>query len=160
MGRYQGRSLPEISELFEACVREPSMRSVTAILRITREQLDARGALGSYPYIGAGMAVISAGILLADAFIPGFAEHARMLTIGVPAVTLMVFAGVWHARHERKAGVAQEKQIRRMAADALVKVIAHDFRRKPLEREHVLALRDLMKREPRPGLEALLEETP
>lgn len=159
MGRYQGHSVAEIATQFEACLRDPSMRSVTAILRITREQLDARGALGSYPYIAAGLTAISIGVLLADFTIPGFADHARMLTIGVPSVALMVWAGVWHARHERRSGLAQEREIRRMAADALAKVLEHDFRRKPLEREHILALQDLIKRESRPGFEELLRES-
>lgn len=158
MGRYQGQSLPEIARVFERCIQEPSMRSVTAVLRITREQLDARGALGSYPYIAVALGVLSVAVFLVARFVPNLPSQVRMLEIGLPATTALVLFGIWHARHERRAGVAQEREIRRMAADALALLAAQDFRRKPLEREHILTLTDLLRREPRPGLAQLLED--
>jgi hypothetical protein len=158
MGRYQGWTIEEIRVAFDRCLEDRSMRSVTAILRITREQLDARGSLGSYPYIAAALIVMSLLVFLLAWFVPNLPETFRALEIGLPITAAMVLFGVWHARHDRRAGVTQEKEIRRMASDALAQLVPHDFRRKPLEREHIMTLQDLIKREPRPGLEKLLEE--
>lgn len=158
MGRYQGKSLAEIRTTFDRCRQDPSMRSVTAVLRIAREQLDARGSLGSYPYIAAGLAVCTVVSAVAIRAIPNLPEQTKGIDVGFAALTAIVLFGVWHARHERRAGMAQEREIRRLAADALMEILDHDFRRKPLEREHIQTLQDLIKREPRPGLEKLLED--
>lgn len=158
MGRYQGWTLEEIRIAFDRCLEDRSMRSVTGILRITREQLDARGSLGSYPYIAAVLIVLSLGVFVLARIVPNLPDTFRMLEIGLPVTAVAVLYGVWHARHDRRAGVAQEREIRRMAADALSKLAEYDFRRKPLEREHVMTLQDLIRREPRPGLDRLLED--
>ncbi len=157
MGRYQGWTLDEIRVAFDRCLEDRSMRSVTGILRITREQLDARGSLGSYPYIAGGLIALSGVAFVLAQTVPNLPEQFRALEIGLPITAFMVLFGVWHARHDRRAGMAQEREIRRMAADALSKLLEYDFRRKPLAREHIMTLQDLIRREPRPGLEPLLQ---
>ncbi|MGV3613937.1 MAG: hypothetical protein ACO1SV_01260 [Fimbriimonas sp.] len=158
MGRYEGWTPAQIAEKFEACVADPSMRSVTAILRITREQLESRGSLGSYPYIAVVIALFTVAAFAVGRVYPDFESQSQTLAMGSGIFLLIVLVGIWHVRRERRIAVAQEREIRRMAADALARLLAHDFRRKPLEREHILTLRDLIRREPRPGLERLLQE--
>jgi hypothetical protein len=159
MGRYSGLTLTEIRERFDVCVADPSMRSVSAVLRITREQLEARGHLGAYPVIFAGAAAITAAAALAGTRLPpAIAEHSLKIVFGGAAATLALGYGTWNVRLERRAALAQEREIRRLAAETLVAILKHDFKRKPLLREQEQTLRDLMRREPRPELERLLHD--
>ncbi len=157
LGRYQGLTVIEIEALFAACRNDPSMRSVRSVLRITREQLDARGSLGGFPYLAIGLSVIALVALAMVLFGPReLLVTARMALIGFGTTAAATIYGVLNTRHERRANLVQEAEIRRLAADSLQEILAHEFPRKPLEREHIAILQELIKREPRERLDSLL----
>lgn len=148
----------ELQRTFDACRKDPSMRSVSAILRLTREQLHERGNLGVYPKLFKG-----ACVLLAIAFPFGPLSHGETfdlwlkVMLGLGAVAAALGYGVWDARELRQERTRQEAAIRTLAADALAEILRHDFPRKPLLREQEQTLRELMRAVPRPGLELLLK---
>ncbi|MFZ4507627.1 MAG: hypothetical protein ACOYON_08030 [Fimbriimonas sp.] len=47
-GRYKGLTLHEIRLRLDQCTAEPSRRSLSAVMRLVREQLDSRGHLAFY----------------------------------------------------------------------------------------------------------------
>ena len=51
MAIYHKMTIEEIQESFDRLVSDPTMRSLSAVLRIGQEQLDARGRLGKYKNI-------------------------------------------------------------------------------------------------------------
>lgn len=159
MGKYQGMTLTEIEASFARCEADPSMRSVNAVLRICREQLEARGSLGSYPWIATIFSgVLVVGLGLQFTVVPEAMQMQGMTVLG--ALSFMVAAlwyGVARVAHDRSAAVVQEAEIRRMAVTSLLRLVEQDFVRKPLEREKEQTLRELLRRDPRPELQSLLD---
>lgn len=157
LGRYRGLPVREIEHLFANCTAQPSMRAATAVLRIAREQLDARGNLGAYPRLamGAGAALIAA--LVIGALVPQtLRQQATIAQIASASAFLPLLYGSWSSRQDRRASLAQEREIRRLARLALEEILAHDFDRKPLLREQEATLREILRHEPSSALSELL----
>lgn len=149
VGRYRGLPLEQIAERFAACVAEPSMRSLSAVLRITREQLDARGGLGHYPVVTMIAGVISLALLGALPFMPKeLRDMVIKVSLGGPLITLILAYATWTSRKPRRAAIAQEREIRKLAVQSLEKILETPFTMKPLLREQVDTLRGLLKHYP------------
>jgi len=155
-GAYVGLSVAEVEQVFRKCEADPSMRSVTAILRMTREQCRSRGQLGVYPRMALGMSVVGAGLLVAYFYVPeGLQKTAAIGGMGFFVMGLLLTYGAVTGAKERQASVAQEQAIMRLACESLDRLLPKSFPRKPLLREHVDTLRDLVKA--RPDLATLRE---
>ena len=126
-GRYQGMTLTDIQRLFDNCVEEPSMRSISAILRITREQLDARGQLGIYPVFTWVAAALTGLGLVGSVFV----------LLGTTLIS---------TRHSRRTNLKQEVAIREYAVSALVKVLESEPVLKPLTIEQEVTIKILMRK--------------
>ncbi len=177
-GKYQGKKLSEIEALFETCTQDVSMRSISAVLRITREQLDARGQLGVYPLFTwiAGIAFLCAGTsravvpgpgtvpdalraggLLRYLGQPGVVEFSTKAALGAGTVFLLLLATTLPSRHTRKVNVEQERIIRAMAVKALLKILEGEPPLKPLTVEQNMTVKILLKKaEGSEGLRVLL----
>ncbi|AIE87548.1 hypothetical protein OP10G_4180 [Fimbriimonas ginsengisoli Gsoil 348] len=139
----------EIAERFEQCVREPSMRSASAVLRITREQIHARGQLSIYPKLALWFLEGGVALLLASRFLPADTQKSVMPgALGALALSAILGYGAFTGREDRKASLLAEHEIYRLATEALDKIVAEPFPRKPLTREQVDTLKDLVKRSP------------
>ena len=155
-GAYVGLSVAEVEQVFRKCEVDPSMRSVTAILRMTREQCRSRGQLGVYPRMALGMSLVGAGLLVAYFYVPeGLQKTAAIGGMGFFVMGLLLTYGAVTGAKERQASVAQEQAIMRLACESLDRLLPRSFPRKPLLREHVDTLRDLVKA--RPDLATLRE---
>jgi hypothetical protein len=123
-GKFHGLKLAEIQSLFDKCVEEPSMRSISAVLRITREQLDARGQLGIYPlftWVAAAACAVGVGLRV---FGPaGLNEIATKAILGAGIVTALLLASTIPSRSTRRTNVEQERVIRQMAVTALLAIL-------------------------------------
>lgn len=161
MGRYQGLEVDDIAQRFAACESEVSMRAVTAILRIAREQIQARGSLRDYPRTTAFLGVVSAIVLAVMPFLPAETRQSVMpVAIGGPLVTLAFGYGSLSTLRARKASNAQEREIVRLATESLERVLRHEFPRKPLQREQVDTLQTLLKHAPNSTALRSLLDTP
>lgn len=159
MGRYKGLTLKELDGMFERCRNEGGMRGISAVLRIAREQLDARGGLGSYPWLTLLCFVVAAAIW----FFPyreGVLKDWRMQgAIGAGLLCLLFGWITLQTRIERRNALYQESKIREMAVDSLVAIMREiDFQLKPLDYTQRLTLEKLLKKTKRqePELAALL----
>lgn len=138
-----------VADRFAQCEANPSMRSLSAVLRITREQLRVRDNLGYYP---AGTAITFVASVLLFAVNPLLPKEARdmlmRISLGGPLITLILAYATWSSRDMRRAYVQQEREVRAMAAKSLEAILAHDFPIKALLREQVDTLQVILKHHP------------
>ncbi len=120
------------------------MRSVTAVLRITREQLESRGDLGKQPYFAAFFGSLAAFALAASLFLPDeLRTKAFMLAGGMVFAALVFGVGALSTRRIRAMNLHQERAIRERAGAALEQLLQHDFPLKALTREQDETLREI-----------------
>ncbi len=155
-GKYKGLTPGEIQDLFDRCVEDPSMRSISAVLRITREQLEARGQLGIYPVF----AWIDVACFIASALARQFGPHqiteiATKAVLGTASVFVLLLLSTVPTRRARRTNLAQEKLIREQAVAALVNILSHEPALKALTIEQEITVKILLKKTP--GNEALRE---
>ena len=147
-GKFKGITVRELSELFDRVAADGNMRSVTAVLRITYEQLEARGGLGYFPHIciGTGVFAVACGIPIPFVSLQTQGVLIKM-SLGSAFVCLAFLFGVLKNRHQTMAAIAQERAIRDLALDALVRIVTEPgFKPKPLDREHVKTLLEVQKK--------------
>jgi hypothetical protein len=148
-GRYKGLPLKKISELFEACVERPSMRSIAAVLRITREQMEARGGLGKQPYYGVFFGVIGFLGMIAALIAPTDLRNTFLAaSAGILLAGIAFGYGAWSTRTDRSLNLAQEKEIRDRAGAAIAAMLQHDFDLQPLTREQRDTVHEILKQHP------------
>ena len=146
-GRYQGLTISEIQDLFTTCVEDPSMRSISAVLRITREQLDARGQLGNYPvfaWIAAAVGIL--GIAARFVLPVKYEELTTKTAIGAGCALVLLLISVIPTRHSREGNVGQEQAIREAAVRALTQILAFKPSLKPLTIEQEMTVKILLKK--------------
>lgn len=134
------------------------MRSISAVLRITREQLDARGQLGIYPVFswiaGAACAVGAAVRILGPHTVD---EIATKTVLGAGTVLVLLLGTTIHGRNARRTNLEQERFIRQMAVDSLAKILEHKPSLKPLTIEQETTVKILLRKtENSEALRALL----
>ncbi|MEZ0327765.1 MAG: hypothetical protein ACAH95_17865 [Fimbriimonas sp.] len=145
-GKYKGLPLKEIEARFEQCVADPSMRSVSAVLRIAREQIEARGDLGKQPYYAAFFAAVALALLGVSFFFPeDLRKKAWMMSGGMFLAFFAFLAGAVSTRKARGMNLRQERAIREKAGWALEELLKHDFQLKPLLREQQETLSEIQK---------------
>jgi len=138
-----------VADRFAQCEADPSMRSLSAVLRITREQLRARDNLGFYPAGTAIAFVVSVLLFAVNPLLPKEAQEMLMkISLGGPLITLILAYATWSSRDMRNAYVQQEREVRAMAAKSLEAILSHDFAMKPLLREQVDTLQVILKHHP------------
>jgi hypothetical protein len=145
-GRYSGLTLAEIESRFDLCVADPSMRSISAVLRLTREQIDARGHLGHFPtyaiLMGAVVVICAVGL----PFLPEFRQAMLGGLAGSSIIWAILMFGVVRLRDVRRSNLEQEMRIRRAALVALTEILAKNPPLKPLTREQRDTTIDIYKR--------------
>lgn len=160
-GKFKGITVRELSELFDRVAGEGNMRSVTAVLRITYEQLEARGGLGYFPHICAATGIFAVACAIPLPFVALQTQRVLYkMAAGSALVCVAFLFGVLKNRQQTRAAVAQERAIRDLALDALVRIVTEPgFKPKPLDREHLKTLREVQKKAKRypPELTVLLE---
>ncbi len=135
-GKYKGLPLKEIDARFAQCVADPSMRSVTAVLRIAREQIESRGDLGKQPYYAAFFAFVALTIFgVSFLFPPELRQKAWLVAGGMVFAFLAFAAGSLSTRRARSMNLQQERAIREKAGLALEQLLLHEFPVKTLTRE-------------------------
>ncbi len=159
-GKNKGMTVREMSEQFDRIASDGSVRAFSAILRISREQVEARGEFGVLRlifFLCSGFAVVSAVAmaLLSD---PGRVIAMRCALGGLVAASLFA-AGLLKNRAHAKAAFAQVAAIRDLSVDALVRVAREEgFKPKPLDFTQRHYLEELLKKTKRkePELSAVL----
>lgn len=145
-GKHTGIPVRETLAIFARTAEEPKMRSVRTILRIGREQIEARGHLnvgGKVTGLFVGLAVIAGIVWVAN--VPTLKESAPMAVAVCLAIAACMAVGSYSTRRERRVNLAQEKLIRDGARDALRKIVAHpDFVREELDWSERNALEKLV----------------
>lgn len=146
-GKFSGMTVAELSEFFQKCESDSGMRAVSAILRVSREQVMARGQLGYYP-VYAGVSVLAFAVsFVVIPFLPAALQsEAPKFQMACGFVAFALVAGVLLNSKDRRASVAQERAIRALTAASLARVVsAPDFLAKPLDYTQQMTLRDVLK---------------
>jgi hypothetical protein len=158
-GKGQAIPLDEVLSLFRACEAEPSMRSVTAILRVSREQIEARGSLRVNGLLGGAfilLGLVEGGISAAK--VPVLKDY---WPYGLAAILvgLILCVGTFTVRATAAAAETQKAAIAEAAVAALLTLTADpSWKRKPLDWSNRLTLERLVK-STRSG-QSLLEDLP
>lgn len=145
-GKFRGMTMGEIREIFQRCEADPSMRSVSIVLRVAREQLIARGGLGNYPVLAAIAGAVFAASFIVKGFLPADQQSSvPKIQAGIGMVTLALLIGVMATSRDRKRGVAQERAIMALSRETLEKIVsARDFEPKPLDFTQTLTMKNLL----------------
>ncbi|HWD38474.1 MAG TPA: hypothetical protein VG944_06470 [Fimbriimonas sp.] len=163
-GKFKGISVREVSQLFDRVAAEPNMRAFSAVLRISREQVEARGSLGMYSVMTILMAPVLAICILLVLFGPTSAHKQFLQATAASTLLFVIFGSAYlSSRKLTRASVAQERAIRDLAVDALERIATEpSFKPKPLDHDQKLILKDLLKRTKRsePELLAMLQDQP
>lgn len=146
-GKYPGLTVAQVAERYRFLVEEGQGRSAKAILRISREQILARGSLGTHGWIVAFFVVVALGFLVARFVVAPDQQSRVTLDAAVCAgVALLFVVGGATARRSTRRAAAQVKEIQRLTLVALDELVSQEgFVRPPLDREHVDAFQALRK---------------
>lgn len=137
------------------------MRGVSAVLRIAREQLNARGQHRTPMIIAVGFPIMGGVLFVLSKFLhpgeptnvpppPGGAGQMNLLAISYGFFFiggLFAFGALQDRKRERERK-EQQDEIARLAAESLDRILVHRFERKPLTREQVDTLRQIQKMAP------------
>jgi len=146
-GKYEGRTIAEIQALFDTCIADPSMRSISAVLRITREQLESRGQLGVYPLLAWIAAIASVLGLVVRQYGPSsLTEFGTKAAMGSGSAFVLLLVSTFPTRHARKVNLQQERVIRERAVQALVQILEHKPALKPLTMEQETTVKILLRK--------------
>ncbi len=145
-GKFAGKTIGEIREIYDRCEADPSMRSVSIVLRVAREQLEARGGLGHYPALAIITGVVFGLSFVVKGFLPpDMQANAPKIQLGLGLVTVALLIGVYLTGHDRKTGVAQEKAIIDLSRQTLDRIVSNpSFKAKPLDFTQDLTLKRLI----------------
>ena len=145
-GKHPGLPVREVLAIFDRAAAEPKMRSVRTILRVGREQVEARGSLEVGGKIAAAcfvLAVLAGAVWLLK--VPTLADSAPAAGGVAVAIGAAMTVGAYSTRHDRKVNLAQIRLLRDGARDALVKIATHpDFVREELDWSERNALEKLV----------------
>ena len=146
-GRYRGMTLAEIQDRFDACKADPAMRSISAVLRIAREQVDARGELGIYPILAWVAGVICVLSLAVRPFAPEKTlELVTKVEIGSACAFVLLLVGSVPNQRARRVNKAQVQRILEMTGETLEAILEAEPALKPLTREQVQTLGDVVRK--------------
>lgn len=146
-GKFPGLTVKDLESKFGLLIKDGSHRSVTAILRLTREQLMTRADLGlnqRLVLVAGGLLVVTgiAFLLVPDSFKPVL--KTAVFASGVAFCALL--AGVIFNRKATRRSMAQVEAIRQLACDSLLSVVTqHGFVPKPLDEEQRRFLKALLR---------------
>lgn len=145
-GKFSGKTLGEIREIFERCEAEPTMRSASIVLRVAREQLEARGGLGHYPVYAAIAGAVFAASFVVKIFLPENVQSAvPKFQAAIGLVTVALLIGVFSTAGDRKRGLAQERAIIELSRGSLERIVsAPGFTAKPLDFTQTMTLKTLV----------------
>lgn len=143
-GKNPGHTIAEIQTLFDKCLSDVSMRSISVVLRITREQLEARGQLGLEPKLSlvCGVLVFLFGGL--RSFGPAStADFSTKALLGAASVFVILLLVTVSSSQARKTNLAQQRVIRDMAIRTLTALLDQEPKLKPLTLEQSLLVKSL-----------------
>jgi hypothetical protein len=161
-GKFKGLSVKELADMFERQLSEPNMRSVSAVLRISREQVESRGSITVAPAMAAftGVFAVGTGIAMVVA-----SEQSRAMVLRAFIACLLTFLAFLYGwlsnRHVLAASLAQERAIRQLAIESLTRVVEDPaFKPKALDYDQKRILRELIKKTKNrnPAVAALLQD--
>jgi hypothetical protein len=145
-GKFAGKTVRDLSELFDRASAEPNMRSFSAVLRISREQVEARNSLTSIRL----MAALCGGATVVMVVVYFVVPQEVKLSIfkgllGCIAAFLAFGIGAISTNRASHAALVQERAIRDLALDALVKIAEDpsfvpkelDYQQKRILAEHL-----------------------
>ena len=145
-GKGQALPLEDVIALFEACEAEPAMRSVTAILRVAREQLEARGSLRVNGWMGGIFVVLAMAEAVAYSMKVPVLRDYWPYGLASGLVGLILLIGMISVRSTAVAAEAQKAVIAERAILSLTALAAKpEWKRKPLDWSNRLTLERLVK---------------
>lgn len=159
-GKFPGITVKELEQKFDRLVEDGTHRSITAILRITREQLMTRADLGLNRRLVVVAGIILVVFVLANFVVPE--AFIKPVQTGIAASSVAFAAllgGVWLTRKDAVRAKAQVDAIREISCDSLIAVVRNpNFKTKALDADQVRFLRDLIRQSGRkePEIENLV----
>ncbi|RYG49394.1 hypothetical protein EON79_01450 [bacterium] len=161
-GKHEYLTMDRVEDQFQKCLRDHSMRSVSAVVRISREQISARGSLGSYRWVGALFFVVAIVAAIATPLLPeSIAESVKMFAMGSAVVTVVIGFGVLATWKDTQRYTSEERALRARTFNVLEELLsAPDLKQKPPDWTEANFLRKLGGRKAGPAVRSWLETAP
>lgn len=149
-GKFPGLTVSEIAGRLQMYVEEGEGRSARGILRLLREQTEARGQLGVQRVIAGLSIAATIALALFRAVVAEDQKRTINHYLAVAAgVSVLFIIGAASIQKTASRSERQLREIRRMSLEALDQLVAKpEFVSRGLEREHVAALETLKKTDP------------
>lgn len=146
-GRYRKVPIDELREIFGELVAEGKLRSLKAVLRITREQFDARGRFGTMRAPMLVMFVLTAGMAAFAKWGPLSAhDKANEFTIVLGLATLVFGIALFSVRHDLRRANRESPKLAALCLESVRAILASGNVPQPeLDPEHREALRESLK---------------
>ena len=145
-GKNPGHTIAEIQALFDKCLSDVSMRSISVVLRITREQLESRGQLGLEPVLAMSACVCAVLFGGLRYFGPeSLSAIATKAFLGAVSVSVILFLVSVSSSRARKTNLAQQRVIREMAVRTLTALLDQQPKLKPLTLEQSILVKSLIR---------------
>jgi hypothetical protein len=135
------------------------------ILRIAREQMEARGGLGAYPVFAAISGFAFVVTVVVSPFLPHDTRMSLIKTqVALGAITVALIGGIFATNGDRKRALAQEKAICDASLETLVRITSNPaFKLKELDFTQALTVKELVKKSspsaPREAISKIFIET-
>lgn len=147
-GKYPGFTVKDLNVKFNEFAEQGDFRALSGVLRMTHEQLDARGGLGHYPVLAT---IAFAAVLVAQILKPFAMTTMKPLmdkiSIGGGVVGMILLFGVVKTFNPLRECLAQEKAIRKISIEALDKIVSSsEFKPKALNEDQRRTLVTLLKK--------------
>ncbi|CAN5562617.1 hypothetical protein BH11ARM2_BH11ARM2_37330 [soil metagenome] len=124
-GKHDYVPMETIQTQFAACVADPSMRSVSAVVRIGREQLSARGSLGSYRWNTAFFGTLALVSALAFPFTPDpWGKYLFSAAVVGGGITVVLGIGVALVWKDAKRLVPEDRELKHLILATLEEILA------------------------------------
>lgn len=158
-GKHDYLPMEKIEAQFAACAADPSMRSISAVLRIGREQISARGSLASYRWNAALFGALALLSAIVFPFVPEpWSKYLLTVAVVGGGITLVLGVGVAMVWRDARRLVPEERRLRAMIVETVEGLLAQNpARMRPPDWTEANFLRQIGASKTSPAIRAWIE---
>ena len=147
MGMYHKMTMEDIEASFDRLVSDPSMRSLSAILRIGQEQINSRGKLGKWLNVVFLTGLLSICSVFVAPFLPQqWKPMVQSIQVAAVIICVLCVIALFRVKNVLEKHLAEEAKLRKLILTAAQKIhTAPNFNPGPLSGDLQSTLRESIK---------------